>query len=157
MKFERVSSSPMLEKIAELAKLCFDFSNFQNDFENIVKNPDDFGDIYALSENKTLIGYAVYGQVWLPITHEAYITQIGVYPHYRQQGWGLKMLKVILKELRTHQDCSAVHADIRQSNIASQRLFKKAGFHTYCERDEPYGDEIGIRVMKTLRNGNKVG
>ena len=155
MKFERVSASPMPKKIAELDKVCFPVAD--EDFEMMVGRADDFGDIYTFSDNGALIGYAVYGQVWLPQDSDAYISRIGVYPHYRQQGWGLKILDSILADLNSRRDCHQVHADIRQSNIASQRLFRRAGFHTYCERDEPYGDEIGIRVIKALQNGDRAG
>ena len=73
-----------------------------------------------------------------------------MHPNYRQHGWGLKMLNNILSDLRTCAGCSTVYADIRHSNIASQQLFRKAGFQVYCELDGFYHDEIGIRVLKKL-------
>ena len=101
--------------------------------------------------NDDIVGYAIYGQVWLPELPEAYISRIGVHPDYRQLGYGLKILEAILSDLSNRPECLAVYGDIRQSNIASQKLFRKAGFHVHCEWDGLYMDEIGIRVTKTLQ------
>ena len=147
MNIERVCVSQKFDEIAELHNLCFG----DNDFGRLVSRPNDFGDIYAFRDADTLIGYAVYGQVWLPGFSAAYISSIGVHPDCRQLGWGLRILNTIVAELITRpQDCAAVHADIRQSNLASQRLFKKARFYNYCELDGAYYDEIGLRVVKSL-------
>ena len=97
-----------------------------------------YGDIYALKVNDDIVGYAIYGQVWLPELPEAYISRIGVYPDYRQLGYGLKILEAILSDLSNRPECLAVYGDIRQSNIASQQLFRKAGFHVHCEWDGLY-------------------
>ena len=136
-----------LRVVSELHTLCFGDDSFQI----YTTRPKEFGDIYALIFNTELIGYTIYGQVWLPTYPYAYISSIGVHPQSQQHGWGLKMLNAILTDLRTRPDCPAVYADIRQSNIASQGLFKKAGFSIHHESDEYYNDEIGIRVMKTLQ------
>ena len=145
-KFEKVHDRKTLEKIAELDAICFDYS----DFERLSEATEIYGDIYALWRNDDITGYAIYGQVWLPTLPDAYISRIGVHPDYRQQGYGLKILEAILSDLSNHR-CSAVYGDIRQSNIASQKLFRKAGFHVHCELDGIYMDEIGIRVTKTLK------
>ena len=136
----------MFQRVSELDALCFD----DGDFEKLSEATEIFGDIYALWKNEDMIGYVIYGQVWLPKLTDAYISRIGVRPDYRQSGWGLRMLNNILSALRTCAECSTVYADIRQSNIASQQLFRKAGFYVYCEWDGFYPDEIGIRVMKKL-------
>ena len=73
-----------------------------------------------------------------------------MHPDYRQLGYGLKILEAILSDLSNRPECLAVYGDIRKSNIASQKLFRNAGFHVYCEWDGLYTDEIAIRVMKTL-------
>ena len=146
-RLQPVRDTKSIATVAQLHAICFG----DNHFERYVEKPDDYGDIYALWGNDRLIGYAVYGQVWVPKVNYAYISSIAVHPDNQQQGWGLSMLNDILDDLRTHPECHAVHADIRQSNIASQRLFEKAGFSLYCEHDIPYPDEIGLRVMKSLK------
>ena len=136
----------MIQRVSELDALCFD----DGDFERLSEATETFGDIYALWKNEDMVGYVIYGQVWLPELPDAYISRIGVRPDYQQLGWGLKMLNNILSDLRTCAGCSTVYADIRQSNIASQKLFRKAGFQFYREMDGFYPDEVGIRVMKKL-------
>ena len=145
-KFEKVNDRKMFQRVSELDAICFD----DRDSERLSEATEIFGDIYALWRNEDIVGYAIYGQVWLPTLPDAYISRIGVQPDYRQLGWGLKILNNILSDLRTCAECSTVYADIRQSNIASQQLFRKAGFHVYCEWDGLYTDEVAIRVMKKL-------
>ena len=145
-KFEKVYDRKMFQRVSELDALCFNDA----DFEKLSEATETFGDIYALWRNEDMLGYAIYGQVWLPEVSAAYISRIGVRPDYRQSGWGLRMLNNILSDLRSCAGCSTVYADIRQSNIASQQLFRKAGFYVYCEWDGFYPDEVGIRVMKKL-------
>ena len=79
----------MLDAVKALDILCFG----QGDgFDRLAQRPDDFGDIHVLQDNGRLIGYAVYGQLWLPVVPDAYISRIGVHPQHRQNGWGLKIL-----------------------------------------------------------------
>ena len=147
-KFEKVHDRhrEIFQRVSELDALCFN----DGEFEKLSEATEIFGDIYALWRNADMVGYVIYGQVWLPEISAAYISRIGVHPDYRQNGWGLRILNNILSDLRTCAECSTVYADIRQSNIASQQLFRKAGFYVYCEWDGFYPDEIGIRVMKKL-------
>ena len=145
--WEKVDRSH-IEKIAGLDAICFNGKAY----ERLTADTHIYGDIYALKVNDDIVGYAIYGQVWLPSYSDAYISRIGVYPHHRQQGYGLKILEAILSDLSSRLECPVVCADIRKSNIASQRLFRKAGFHVYSEWDGLYTDEIAIRVMKTLKN-----
>lgn len=105
-----------LRAISELHTLCFRDDHFQI----YAAHPQIFGNIYTLTLNKTLLGYTIYGQVWLPDSSDAYISSIAIHPQHRKHGWGLKMLNAILTDLSgIRPDCPAVYADIRQSNIAS--------------------------------------
>ena len=147
-KVDRSHERDTFEKVAGLDAICFD----DRDSERLSEATEIFGDIYALWRNDDMVGYAIYGQVWEPPElPDAYISRIGIQPDYRQLGWGLKILNNILSDLRTCAECSTVYGDIRKSNIASQKLFRNAGFHVYCEWDGLYTDEIAIRVMKTLK------
>ena len=146
-KVDRSHERDTFEKIAGLDAICFN----DKAYERLTADTYIYGDIYALKVNGSVGGYAIYGQVWLPEQTEAYISRIGVYPHHRHQGYGLKILEAILSDLSNRPECTAVYGDIRKSNIASQKLFRKTGFHVYCEWDGLYTDEVAIRVMKTLK------
>lgn len=135
-----------LRAVFKLHTLCFE----DDYFKTYATRPQDFGDIYILTLNTELLGYTIYGQIWLPHSSVAYISSIAIHPQHRKHGWGLKMLTAILTDLSARPDCPVVYADIRQHNIASQRLFKKAGFYIHRESDEFYNHEIGIRVIKKL-------
>ena len=148
-KVDRCHERDTFEKVAGLDAICFN----DKAYERLTADTHIYGDTYALKVDGSAVGYAIYGQVWLPRLPDAYISRIGVHPDYRQLGYGLKILEAILSDLSNRPQCSAVYGDIRQSNIASQQLFRKAGFHVYyvyCEWNGLSIDEIAIRVMKTL-------
>ena len=101
----------MLDAVKALDILCFG----QGDgFDRLAQRPHDFGDIHVLQDNGRLIGYAVYGQLWLPVVPDAYISRIGVHPQHRQNGWGLKILNAVLSDIASRPQPSAIWADIRQ-------------------------------------------
>ena len=72
----------MLDEVSELDKRCFG----DDAFERSAQPPDVLGDTYVMQNNGALIGYATYGQLWLPVIPDAYISRIGVHPQHRQQG-----------------------------------------------------------------------
>ena len=146
-KVDRSHERDTFEKVAGLDAICFN----DKAYERLTADTHIYGDIFALKVDGSAVGYAIYGQVWLPRLPDAYISRIGVQPDYRQRGYGLKILNAILSDLSNRPECPTVYGDIRQSNIASQKLFRKAGFHVHCELDGIYMDEIGIRVTKTLQ------
>ena len=133
----------LFQRVSELDAICFDDKRRLKDSPQIAT--EIFGDIYALWRlmDPPIVGYAIYGQVWkLPELPDAYISRIGVHPDYRQLGYGLKILEAILSDLSNRPECLAVYGDIRKSNIASQKLFRNAGFQVYCEWDGLYTDEV---------------
>ena len=149
-KVDRGQERDTFEKVAGLDAICF---NEKASERKPTADTHIYGDIFALKVDGSAVGSAIYGQVWKPPElPDAFISRIGVHPDYRQHGYGLRILNAILADLSNRPECSAVYGDIRKSNIASQQLFRKAGFHVYCEWDGLYTDEVAIRVMKTLKN-----
>ena len=61
-KVDRSHERDTFEKIAGLDAICFD----DRDSERLSEATEIFGDIYALWRNEDMVGYAIYGQVWLP-------------------------------------------------------------------------------------------
>ena len=147
-KINKKVESDTFAKVAELDALCF----VGEDYERLTPANKIYGDIYALKIYEFIVGYAIYGQIWLPKNPDAYITRIGVHPHHREHGWGHIMLENIVSDLnsRAAPKCSVVYGDIRKSNIASQNHFRKAGFRVYYESDDVFDDEIALRVRKSV-------
>ena len=112
-KVDREDGSGTFEKVAALDAICF---NQEAGYEGLTADTIIYGDIYGLWENDRIIGYAIYGQVWLPELSDAYIARIGVHPHHRQHGYGLKILNAIISDLssRSQPKCPTVYADIRK-------------------------------------------
>ena len=94
-KVDRSHERDTFEKIAGLDAICFN----DKAYERLTADTHIYGDIYALKVNGSAVGYAIYGQVWLPELPDAYISRIGVHPDYRQLGYGLKILEAILSDL----------------------------------------------------------
>ena len=68
----------LFERVAGLDAICFNDKATMKDSPQIAT--DIYGDIYALKVNDDIVGYAIYGQVWLPELPDAYISRIGVSP-----------------------------------------------------------------------------
>ena len=80
-KSDRSHERDTFEKIAGLDAICFN----DKAYERLTADTHIYGDIYALKVNGSAVGYAIYGQVWLPELPDAYISRIGVHPDYRQR------------------------------------------------------------------------
>ena len=120
-----------LRAISKLHTLCFG----DNYFHLYATRPKEFGDIYILTLNRDTPRVHHLRTDMVATLLLSPISQVlAIHPHsIRKLGWGLKMLNAILTDLFTRPDCHTVYADIRQSNVASQQLFKKAGFYIYRE------------------------
>ena len=66
-----------------------------------------------------------------------YINQIGVKNKYKKQGIGTQMMQMVI-DIATAADI-AVSADVRDYNIASQKMFQSLGF----EKIDEYSTEEG--------------
>ena len=61
-KVDRSHERDTFEKIAGLDAICFN----DKAYERLTADTHIYGDIYALKVNGSAVGYAIYGQVWLP-------------------------------------------------------------------------------------------
>ena len=112
-----------------------------------------YGEVYAYCDVlDRVIGYIVYGQVWIPKDDNAYISRIGVLPAYRRSGHAAQMLHLAEADLRARGDCPSIHADIRADNAASRGLFEKAGYTPIWEDDTLFDGCKAIRYAKPLGN-----
>lgn len=130
----------------DIDKICF----YEKCYEHLAKAEKIYGEVYAYRDVlNRVIGYIVYGQVWLPEDNNAYISRIGVLPPYRCRGHASTMLHLIESELRARR-CPAIHADIREDNTASKSLFEKAGYTPIWEDNEMFDEFKAIRFEKSL-------
>lgn len=99
-----------------------------------------------LTENKLahyFVGRAddkiiAYGGLWV-ILEDAHITTVAVEPDYQRHRYGERMLVRLLEE-SIERGASWITLEVRESNIAAQRLYKKYGFTIVNTRRGYYSD-----------------
>ena len=131
----------------QIDAICFS----ENCYENLADADKIYGEVYAYRDCRArVIGYIVYGQVWLPEDDpNGYISRIGVLPAYRRCGHAVQMLQIVEADCRARR-CPSIHADIREDNIASRSLFEKAGYSPVWEDTEMFEGFKAIRYAKPL-------
>ncbi|MDQ6931319.1 MAG: ribosomal protein S18-alanine N-acetyltransferase [Candidatus Eremiobacteraeota bacterium] len=79
-----------------------------------------------------------YGGIWV-ILEDSHITTIAVHPDYRGKKYGEIMLLHLLEETIKH-GASWITLEVRESNVAAQRLYRKYGFTIVSTRRGYYSD-----------------
>lgn len=79
-----------------------------------------------------------YGGMWV-FLGEAHVTNIGIAPQYRRQGWGRRLLQHMMQQAR---ELGAVKMtlEVRRSNAAAQQLYFSCGFTSAGVRKGYYSD-----------------
>ena len=96
-------------------------------------------------EEKAIIATIV---IWL-IVDEAHIGTLAVKPGYRRQGIAQKLLAHSLIEAFQRGACRAL-LEVRESNLAAQRLYRKFGFDAVGVRRNYYKDTHEDAILMTL-------
>ncbi len=79
-----------------------------------------------------------YGGFWL-LVDEAHISTIAVHPHWRGRGLGERLLLALLERGRA-QGAARATLEVRVSNLAAQRLYRKVGFEIVSRQKRYYAD-----------------
>jgi len=82
-----------------------------------------------------VVGYA---GMWC-VCGEGHITNIAVHPGYRRNGVGSKLMESLIEYARQNK-ITAMTLEVRKSNLAAQRLYKKFGFVEDGLRKSYYAD-----------------
>lgn len=98
-------------------------------------NENEFSRSFVLEMNNEIIAY---GMMWF-LFENADITNIAVKKKYQKQGYGLKMLKHLIKEA-INNNCEFVHLEVRINNKEAINLYNKMGFETVRIRKHYYED-----------------
>jgi ribosomal-protein-alanine N-acetyltransferase len=80
-----------------------------------------------------------------------HIYTIDVVPKYRRIGVGVKLLEEIEQNF-TRKDAEACVLEVRISNLAARKLYRKQGYSEFEKLDSYYAKGIhGIRLEKKLK------
>ena len=92
---------------------------------------------------------AAYGGMWLMVD-EAHITTFAVYPAWRRQRVGERLLLAFL-DIATDQGAHEATLEVRLSNLAARKLYEKYGFRPVGLRPRYYSDDHeDALIMTTL-------
>jgi [ribosomal protein S18]-alanine N-acetyltransferase len=89
-------------------------------YKEIIDNAHAY--YYVIEIDKKIVGYV---GMWIVID-DAQITNIAILPEYRRKRLGEKLFSFVMQLLRTVQ-VERLSLEVRVSNIAAQKLYRKFG------------------------------
>ena len=128
----------MLNKLAELHKLCFpDRPWSASDFADLKKS----GCEIVASDNGFI--------VWRAVADEAEIISIGVAPDARRNGVAGALILIMEQELKK-QSVHNVFLEVSEVNIPAKKLYEKYGFKPTGTRPKYYNGIDAIIMRKDI-------
>lgn len=79
-----------------------------------------------------------YGGIWI-ILEDSHVTTIAVHPDWRRRNYGEEVFLHMVQAAIEH-NASWMTLEVRESNIAAQKLYRKYGFTTVSTRNSYYTD-----------------
>jgi [ribosomal protein S18]-alanine N-acetyltransferase len=123
-----------LDDVMEVEEKSFTVPWKREAFINEIEK-NHFSTYIAVEDEGRVIGYC---GVWL-VVDEAHITNVAVLPGYRGQGLGELLMRKIM-EVSIEFGARVMTLEVRKSNEAAQRLYRKLGFQNGGIRKRYYSD-----------------
>lgn len=135
------------------AKECFELDQKENIFAHwTLKNFEEelghpHSQVFYLCDGQTLQGFLFYRI----LDEDLSIMNVAVYP--RRQGLGRRFMGLFFEHLHeTSPELLRVLLEVRESNVAAIRLYKRLGFSELSRRLRYYGEEAALVLEKMLKN-----
>ena len=132
-----------ISEILEIEKLSFQEPWTREMFERELSLP--MSRFFIFKYNNKVAGYAA---GWL-ILDEAHITNIAVHPEYRNKGLGRQALEFLVEDMYIKGARKAL-LEVRETNVAANKLYTSAGFKAVGFREKYYKNEGAILMEKNL-------
>ena len=136
-----------LDAVYELDQRSFTSPWSRNHFRFEVLENEAGLPLVAVGEEDEIVGALV---LWL-IVDEAHIATIAVDEKHRRQGIARAMLCMGLRELADKGALSAT-LEVRESNLAAQRLYGELGFEVVARRKHYYRDNQEDALLMTAHD-----
>lgn len=138
MGTDEVYLTPMmpihLDRVMEVEEACFSAPWQKSTFhQEITGNP--FALYIVAMAGEEVAGYA---GTWL-VLDESHITNIAVAPRWQRRGIAKKLMEYLLK-VSLKQGANRITLEVRQSNLAAQKLYTEFGFSAAGIRRGYYTD-----------------
>lgn len=101
---------------------------------------------WVVVSNATLHGHGILSAV----AHEGELLNLCIAPEAQGQGLGARLLAHLLDRARA-RDCDEVFLEVRDSNGAARRLYRRAGFQEIGRRRGYYPGPEGAEDARVLR------
>ncbi|MBG0786026.1 MAG: ribosomal protein S18-alanine N-acetyltransferase [Anaerolineaceae bacterium] len=138
-----------LPQVEALDRECFPTPWPKDAFHHeLTRNPHAFcwvAEVTSPAGQTEIVGDIV---VWL-VVDEAHVSTLAVSPSYRQQHIAQRLLAHVLR-ICLEKGAVLSMLEVRQSNLAAQRLYQKFGFLAVGERPGYYQDTKEDAVLMTL-------
>ncbi len=122
-----------IPEMMEIERMCFRTPWHENAFYNELHHQPA---CYLVAKvGGRVAGYA---GMWV-IMDEAHITTLAVHPHHRRHHIGERLLLGLL-ECAIARRARHATLEVRETNVAAQRLYTKYGFYTVAIRKGYYAD-----------------
>lgn len=142
MKIRQIRQTD-LEQICAIEAATFSDAWTLQSFEETMKNPESCL-LVALEDDDTVLGYCcLYTAV-----DEGEIVNVAVAEAARQRGIGYRLVKVLMTEGQT-RGVTFFYLEVRQSNIAAQKLYEKLGFSVAGRRKNFYQKPLEDALIMT--------
>lgn len=131
-----------IERIVYSGQLLWTKNIFLNELNQT--NPHLYVKAQVENETVAFIGVRFKGS-------DAHVANLAVLPHYQHQGIASLLLSRVEKIARYYR-CETLSLEVRQSNLAAQRLYRSLGFRSQRVLNGYYFDnnENGVYMEKDL-------
>jgi len=136
-----------IDELVEMERRCFDDPWTRGQFLQELASPQALSSFYVMLSGDLLVAY---GGFWVQFD-EAHVTNLAVREGWRRRGVGGRMLAYLLKEA-AGRGLGAALLEVRPSNAAAIRLYKRFGFRRVAVRSRYYArtGEDAVVMMADL-------
>lgn len=145
---ERLVSKADLDAVLEIEAASFNNPTTREWYERELNRPEVCF-IYVLRVPDTPV--AAFCAFWR-VADQAHINNLAVRPDLRGQGLGTRLLEAVVDEARL-LGATILTLEVRESNVAAQRLYERAGFYQAGVRKSYYTQPVedGLVLMRKIR------
>jgi ribosomal-protein-alanine N-acetyltransferase len=135
-----------LPRIMEIERVSFSVPWQRNTFDSLFRRNDT--DLVGAERDGVLVGYAV---CWT-ILDEAELGNVAVAPEARACGVADTLVRAVLERIR-QRGARACFLEVRESNLAAQRLYRRRGFEVVGRRRAYYSRPVEDALVMRLHLG----
>ncbi len=132
----------LAQTLAHLEAICFSQPWSESSYRFILSSP--YHRLILLKKEDRIIGWAVLFLIF----EEGELQNIAVLPEERGKGYGDRLLKAAIKEIKAGGG-ESLRLEVREGNIPARKLYLKNGFSEEGKRKKYYKNPIEDAILMT--------